>query len=54
MKSIVFAGLTKKSQKVNFTLLTEPADRIFLGNTDFLVSPNMDNPRRNRGCVSKW
>jgi hypothetical protein len=32
-------GLTKKSQKANFTLLTEPVDRIFWGNTDFLVSP---------------
>jgi hypothetical protein len=32
-------GLTKKSQKANFTLLTEPADKIFLKNTDFLVSP---------------
>jgi hypothetical protein len=29
----------KKSQKVNFTLLTESVDRIFWGNTDFLVSP---------------
>jgi hypothetical protein len=35
-------GLTKKSQKANFTLFTEPVDRIFLGNTDFLVSPNPD------------
>jgi hypothetical protein len=34
-------GLTKKSQKTNFTLVTEPVDRIFGENTDFLVSPNM-------------
>jgi hypothetical protein len=33
-------GLTKKSQKVNFTLFTEPEDRMFLRNTDFLVNPN--------------
>jgi hypothetical protein len=32
-------GLTKKSQKANFILLTESVDRIFLENTDFLVSP---------------
>jgi hypothetical protein len=37
--SLFHPGLTKKSQKVNFTLFTEPIDRIFLGNTDFLLSP---------------
>jgi hypothetical protein len=34
--------LTKKSQKANFTLLTEPVYRIFWGNTDFLVSPQCE------------
>jgi hypothetical protein len=41
-------GLTKKPQKVNFTPLTELVDRIFLGNTDFLVSPECPQP--GRGC----
>jgi hypothetical protein len=40
-------GLTKKPQKANFTLLTEPVDRIFLGNTDFLVSPISFNNNNN-------
>jgi hypothetical protein len=55
-------GLTKKSQKANFTLLTEPVDRIFWGNTGFLVSPNVgsmlpgihsvpDGTRKDRSCA---
>jgi hypothetical protein len=36
---LVSPGLTKKSQKAKFTLLTEPVNRIFWGNIDFLVSP---------------
>jgi hypothetical protein len=32
-------GLSEKSQKANFTLFTEPVERIFGGNADFLVNP---------------
>jgi hypothetical protein len=41
-------GVTKKSQKTNLTLFTEPVGRIFWGNIDFLVSHNSQRRRRKR------